>query len=80
VTHAAHPQVAGALPYLVALVRLAEGPLFVCGLDDPGDDGRLVDAAPLTIGLGLAAGGLQLPVARCAPPGDRAAADPTRRG
>jgi uncharacterized OB-fold protein len=32
VHHAAHPAVEAWLPYLVALVRLAEGPLFVCNI------------------------------------------------
>jgi uncharacterized OB-fold protein len=66
VTHAVHPQVAAALPYLVATVRLAEGPLFVCGLLPPADDAALVDGAPITIVPGPAAGGERLPMARLA--------------
>jgi hypothetical protein len=80
VTHAVHPQISGSVPYLVALVRLVEGPLFVCGLDHDGDDTQLFDAAPVTIEIGLAAGGLRLPIARCVPRGPRAEAGPDRPG
>jgi uncharacterized OB-fold protein len=81
IAHAAHTQVSDVLPYLVALVRLAEGPLFLCGLVDPGDSGTaLVDAAPLTIELGPAAGGMRLPMARCVRPGARVAASPAPPG
>jgi uncharacterized OB-fold protein len=63
VVHPVHAQVADSTPYAVGLVQLAEGPLFVCGLDTPDDDG-LVDGALITIGLGIAAGGARLPLGR----------------
>lgn len=68
VVHAAHAQVKQALPYALVLVELAEGPLFLCGLDAPADEaGRRVlpgNAQVVTIVLGTAAGGLRLPMAR----------------
>jgi uncharacterized OB-fold protein len=64
VAHAAHPAVTGALPYLVALVDLAEGPRLICGLTDITDETELAAGLPVTIVLGLAAGGLDLLVAR----------------
>ena len=64
VVHPVHAQVADVVPYLLALVRLAEGPLFLCGVDDPAYEAVLVDGAAVTIGLGTAAGGARLPMAR----------------
>ena len=64
VAHPVHAQVADAVPYLLALVRLAEGPLFLCGVDDPSFEAVLVDGAAVRIELGTAAGGAQLPMAR----------------
>ena len=63
VEHAVHPAVARALPYVVALVDLEEGPRFVCNLivADPAD---LHAGLPVTLAAGPAAGGLELPVAR----------------
>jgi uncharacterized OB-fold protein len=63
VEHAAHPAVAAGLPYLVALIELAEGPLFICNLAEA-DRAALVLDAPVTLSLGPAVGGLELPVAR----------------
>jgi uncharacterized OB-fold protein len=67
VAHAVHPAVRGRLPYLVALVELDEGPRIICNLvpnpsssevrGEPEPDARVV------LRLGLAAGGLDLPVA-----------------
>jgi hypothetical protein len=75
VRHAAHPAVAAALPYLVALVDLAEGPRLVCTLLDADEDG-LVRDQPLLVSAGPTPGGLVLPVAR--PAGSGAATDPGR--
>lgn len=61
VEHAAHPAVAGALPYSVALIELDEGPRVLCGLLD--DTGPTL-GQQVTIELGRAAGGLDLPMAR----------------
>jgi uncharacterized protein len=63
VEHAAHPAVTASLPYLVALIELAEGPLFICNLVDA-DDAALVLDAPVRLSPGPAVGGLELPVAR----------------
>ncbi len=79
VTHAVHPEVAAAVPYLVGLVRLEEGPLFVCGLEAAADE-LLVDGAAITIGPGSAAGGGALPMGRLAAPAARGAAGPARPG
>ena len=62
VEHAAHPAVTDRLPYLVALVDLDEGPRFVCGLE--ADEAELAPGLAVTIAIGSAAGGLELPVAR----------------
>ena len=76
VVHAAHGQVQRSLPYVLVLVELAEGPLFLCGLEARGPDGAddaddaddagelLGNAHAVTIVLGYAAGGLRLPMAR----------------
>jgi uncharacterized protein len=61
VTHAAHPAVQERLPYVIALVELDEGPRVICNLalgqaGEPGAGARVV------FRLGLAAGGLELPV------------------
>ena len=66
VMHPVHAQVAGVVPYLVALVALVEGPLFLCGLGADVERGALVDGAAVTIGPGTSAGGLVLPMARLA--------------
>ena len=63
VAHSVHAQVTPALPYVLVLVELSEGPLYLCGLDD-GASTALRPGAALTIGLGVAAGGLALPMAR----------------
>ena len=63
VTHSVHAQVALALPYVLVLVELSEGPLYLCGVDGGASAGLRAGAA-LTIGLGVAAGGLALPMAR----------------
>jgi uncharacterized protein len=63
VEHAAHPAVAASLPYLVALIELAEGPLFICNLLDA-DPAVLRLDIPVTLSLGPAVGGLDLPIAR----------------
>lgn len=63
VEHAAHPAVTANLPYLVALIELAEGPRFICNLVEA-DEAALVIDAPVVISLGPAVGGLELPVAR----------------
>jgi uncharacterized OB-fold protein len=61
VAHAVHPAVADRLPYLIALVELEEGPRIICNLArgqaEPGPRARVV------LRLGLAAGGLELPLA-----------------
>jgi uncharacterized OB-fold protein len=64
VEHAVHPAVADRLGYRVALVDLAEGPRVVCTLVDVADEADLGPSTVVTIGLGPAAGGLELPVAR----------------
>jgi uncharacterized protein len=63
VEHAVHPAVVASLPYLVALIELAEGPLFICNLLDA-DVAALALDAPVVVSLGPAVGGLDLPVAR----------------
>ena len=63
VEHAAHPAVAASLPYLVALIELAEGPLFICNLLDAEPAVLRLDI-PVTLSLGPAVGGLDLPIAR----------------
>lgn len=61
VVHPVHRQVETVVPYLVVLVELAEGPLFLCGWAGE----RLpADAQEVTISLGTAAGGKPLPTAR----------------
>ncbi len=72
VHHAAHPAVADALPYVVALVDLDEGPRLICNLlgSDPGE---VTPFARVRLELGSTAAGETLPVARLAafgPPGD----------
>jgi uncharacterized OB-fold protein len=64
VVHPVHPQVAAEVPYLLALVQLSEGPLFLCGLAAPGEQAALVDGAAVTIERGTAVGGQSLPMAR----------------
>lgn len=66
VVHPVHAQVAQTVPYLVALVRLTEGPLFVCGLTATRDDAHFAADSPVRIGLGTSAGGQRLPMARFA--------------
>ena len=78
VEHAVHPAVAGAVPYLVALVDLDEGPRFACTLVDVDDSSVLSATTRVTIGLGPAAAGLQLPVARCSRSGADDPAGPAR--
>jgi uncharacterized OB-fold protein len=65
VTHSVHAQVSAALPYVVALVELNEGPVYLCGFECGAPAEPAVGAA-VTIGLGTAAGGEQLPMARLA--------------
>ena len=79
VEHSVHPAVADAVPYLVALVELDEGPRFVCTLIEVDDwSARDVQRQEMTVGLGPAAAGLQLPVARCSRAGADDPIDPTR--
>jgi uncharacterized OB-fold protein len=66
VVHPVHAQVAPAVPHVLALVELTEGPLFLCGLAAKAEDASLVDGAAVIIGRGTAAGGELLPVARLA--------------
>ena len=61
VTHPVHRQVDAAVPYVLVLVELSEGPLFLCGWSDSRLPG---DGQAVTIGLGTAAGGRPLPMAR----------------
>jgi uncharacterized OB-fold protein len=63
VTHAVHAQVSAALPYVLMLVELSEGPAFLCGLDA---DAYVPAGCAVTIALGSAAGGGRLPMARLA--------------
>jgi uncharacterized protein len=63
VEHAAHPGVAAAVPYLVALVELEEGPRLICNLLDASPEG-LVAGLRVSLSIGPAAGGRMLPVAR----------------
>jgi uncharacterized OB-fold protein len=63
VAHSAHPAVSDALPYIVALIALEEGPLYVCNLLDA-DPANLRADMPVLLAAGPAAGGLTLPVAR----------------
>jgi hypothetical protein len=80
VEHAAHPAVAAALPYLVALIELDEGPRLICNLLDA-DAAQLRPGLALTLSAGPAAGGLELVVARLQAPADAGtggAADPVR--
>lgn len=65
VDHATHPAVIGALPYLVALIELDEGPILICNLLEAAP-GELRADQPVSLSLGPAAGGLTLPVARLA--------------
>jgi uncharacterized OB-fold protein len=69
VDHAVHDAVAGAVPYLVALVDLDEGPRIVTALLGVADETALDARTRVVIGRGPAAGGLALPVARPGPPG-----------
>jgi uncharacterized protein len=62
VEHAAHPAVAAAVPYLVALVELDEGPRLICNLLDASPEG-LVAGLRVRLSIGAAAGGALLPVA-----------------
>jgi uncharacterized OB-fold protein len=78
VEHSVHPAVADAVPYLVALVELDEGPRFVCTLIEVDDTSTLCATTRVTVGLGPAAAGLQLPVARCSRAGADDPIDPTR--
>jgi len=63
VEHAVHPAVLAALPYLVVLVDLEEGPRLVCNIVDV-DPAQLRAGLRVTLAAGPAAGGLELPVAR----------------
>ena len=76
VHHAVHAAVTGRVPYLVALVELEEGPLFVCSLDGVAEE-QLVNGLPLTLSTGPTPGGLELPVAR--PAAGAGAAGPAPR-
>lgn len=76
VEHAAHPAVLDAVPYVVALVELAEGPLVICNLVDA-DGVEISPDLPVTLSTGVAVGGQRLPVAR--PAGPRGATGTARR-
>jgi hypothetical protein len=88
VMHAAHPAIAEAVPYRVALVDLEEGPRVILALVDgegsgdvaggegAGGEASLVAGAAIRIVLGTAPGGLKLPVARLAGGDSPAEADP----
>jgi uncharacterized OB-fold protein len=78
VEHAVHPAVADAVPYLVALVDLDEGPRIVCTLVDEPDIAALAAGQRITIGLGPAAGGADLAVGRISRAGTDGAAGPGR--
>jgi uncharacterized OB-fold protein len=78
VEHAVHPAVSDAVPYIVALVDLDEGPRIVCTLIEVSDIGALVADTPITIGLGPAAGGAELAVGRVSRAGADGAAGPGR--
>lgn len=73
VVHPVHAAVTGAVPYLVALVELDEGARVVCTLVDVDDVATLSERTSITIGLGPAAAGSLLAVARVSPAG---ASDP----
>lgn len=60
VHHAAHPAVAEKLPYVVALVALAEAPIIICNFLGPGPP-RV--GLPVRIALGGTPGGIRLPQA-----------------
>ncbi|MCU1657185.1 MAG: hypothetical protein JWO57_1841 [Pseudonocardiales bacterium] len=79
VEHAAHAAVADAVPYLVALVDLDEGPRVVTslvGVDDASAVSALTARTRVTIELGPAAAGLQLPIARPSGPDADGSIDP----
>ena len=79
VEHSVHDAVAHAVPYLIALVDLDEGPRFVCTLVDVDDLSVLSATTRVTIGLGPAAAGQALPVARVFPSPADGSADPAPR-
>jgi uncharacterized OB-fold protein len=63
VRHAAHAAVIDRLPYTVCLVRLNEGPLYLCNLMQSAEERRVVGArVELVLGPSLA--GFDLPQAR----------------
>jgi uncharacterized protein len=64
VEHAVHAAVVDAVPYLVALVDLDEGPRIITTLVGVEDIAGLDAGTRVTIEAGPAAAGLQLPVAR----------------
>jgi uncharacterized OB-fold protein len=76
VEHAVHPAVNGAVPYLVALVDLDEGPRIVTTLVEVDEPAELVAGTPITFRLGPAAAGAQLPVGRVQRAGAADAGDP----
>lgn len=75
VTHSVHTAAKGAVPYLVALVDLQEGPRVVCTLLGVEDVTMLSPTTAITIGLGPSAVGSELAVARVSA-GDAADPDP----
>lgn len=60
VHHAAHTAVTGAVPYMVALVRLSESPLIICNFLGPAAP-RV--GMPVWVALGPTPGGISLPQA-----------------
>jgi uncharacterized OB-fold protein len=65
-------------PYVVALVELDEGVRIICTLLGVDDEAALTADTRVTVGLGPAAGGAQLPVARPTRAGPADAAGPDR--
>jgi uncharacterized protein len=63
VRHAPHPAAAPHLPYVICMVQLAEGPLFLCNLLDHGDQAG-PPGSPVRISLGPSLAGYGLPQAR----------------
>jgi uncharacterized protein len=79
VDHAVHAAVADVVPYLVALVDLDEGPRIITNLVGVPDEAALGVRTRVILERGLAAGGLQLPIARPHHPGTDGAAGPVPR-
>jgi uncharacterized OB-fold protein len=60
VHHAAHPAVVDALPYVVALVTVEEGPNVICNFLGPAPP---TVGLPIRLALGPTPGGMELPQA-----------------